>query len=361
MAQLKLIWDTTISDELNFHVLKPKIIDLAVSIGRVFGLDEFGLAYEVMSDAEFFILAGHAAMIRQPAGLAHGAGAFLTNWKKADDMEGLQKGGSNELRGLILDAFPDRLLAPMKVNKSLRTRTTQDIMIALQERHGTLSKLDLDFLMVQLKKPCPPELAPDAFIADWQASLDDLAQAGQPISQLMATGYLQQCFGPEYVDCWRAFVREFPLVADQTVARLCAAVITFSRGELQLLNAHTLIGVNQVTVLQEQVKGLQQELQAFAAKQWTPAAAAVPAAPAPSKRGKRGATTTKGAVGKHAKSSQTPFAFQPFCWSHGPCKHLGTGCGDKGAGHKKDATWQNQMGSDWKAYYDLRGWSTISP
>ena len=82
MAQPKLIWDVTISDELNFHVLKPKIIDRAVSIGRVFGLDEFGLAYEVMSDAEFFILAGHAAMIRQPAGLAHGAGALLTNWKK---------------------------------------------------------------------------------------------------------------------------------------------------------------------------------------------------------------------------------------------------------------------------------------
>ena len=109
MAQPKLIWDATISDELNFHVLKPKIIDRAVSIGRVFGLDEFGLAYEVMSDAEFFILAGHAAMIRQPAGLAHGAGAFLTNWKKADDMEGLQKAGSNELRGLILDVYPDRL------------------------------------------------------------------------------------------------------------------------------------------------------------------------------------------------------------------------------------------------------------
>ena len=151
MAQPKLIWDATISDELNFHVLKPKIIDRAVSIGRVFGLDEFGLAYEVMSDAEFFILAGHAAMIRQPAGLAHGAGAFLTNWKKADDMEGLQKAGSNELRGLILDVYPDRLLAPMKVNKSLRTRPTQYIMMALQDRHGTLSKLDLDFLMAQLK------------------------------------------------------------------------------------------------------------------------------------------------------------------------------------------------------------------
>ena len=75
-------------------------------------------------------------------------------------------------------------------------------MTALYERHGTLSKLDLDYLMSQLKKPCPAELAPDAFIAEWQASLGDLAQAGQLIPQHMATDALQNCFGSEYVECW---------------------------------------------------------------------------------------------------------------------------------------------------------------
>ena len=87
-------------------------------------------------------------------------------------------------------------------------------------------------------------------------------------------------------------------------------------GELLLLNAHTLIGANQVIALQEQVKGLQQDLKTLAAKQWTPAASAVPAATAPSHRGKHGASNTKGAVGKQAKNALTPFAFQPFCWSH---------------------------------------------
>ena len=52
--------------------------------------------------------------------------------------------------------------------------------------------------------------------------------------------------------------------------RLCNAIVTYSRGELLLLNAHTLIGANQVIALQDQVKGLQQELKALAAKQWTP-------------------------------------------------------------------------------------------
>ncbi len=63
-------------------MLKPKIIDLAVFIGQVFTQDNFGLASEVVSDAEFLILSGHAAMIRQPVGSAQGAGAVLTNWKE---------------------------------------------------------------------------------------------------------------------------------------------------------------------------------------------------------------------------------------------------------------------------------------
>ena len=355
MSEPKLIWDITLSDALNIHVLKPKVIDLAICMGRVFARDDFSLAYEVVSDADFLVLAGHAAMILPEAGLAHGAGAVLTNWKKADDMKILEKAGSNELR-YLLDVFP-----PMKVNKSFRSRTTQYIMTQLYERHGTLTRQDLEYLMAQIKNKCPADLAPDAFVADWQASLEDLAQAGQRIPQLMATDFLQNCFGPEYVECWRAFVRNFPHVADRTVVRLCDAIVTYSRGELPLLNAHTLIGANQVIALQEQVKGLQQDLKALAAKQWTPAASAVPAVAAPSHRSKRGAANAKGAVGKQAKSAPTPFAFQPFCWSHGPCKHLGMGCSDPEAGHKKDATWQNQLGSPWKAYYALRGYSLVSP
>ena len=79
MAQPKLIWDITLSDSLNVHILKPKFIDLSVAFGRLFALDDFGLAYEVVSDVEFLILAGHAAMIRPDAGPAHRVGASLLN------------------------------------------------------------------------------------------------------------------------------------------------------------------------------------------------------------------------------------------------------------------------------------------
>ena len=51
----------------------------------------------------------------------------------------------------------------------------------------------------------------------------------------------------------------------------------------------------------------------------------------------------------------------PFCWSHGPCQHTGLDCTKPDPGHKENATWQSQMGSKWKAYFQGRGWSAISP
>jgi hypothetical protein len=111
----------------------------------------------------------------------------------------------------------------------------------------------------------------------------------------------------------------------------------------------------QLSVVTQKLQALEAK-QAFAVKQTSAAQAA-----APSQRGKRGATTTKGAVVKQAKNAPTPFSVRPFCWSHGPCKHLGTGCGDRTAGHKEQATWQSQMNSPWQQYYEDRGWSAISP
>ena len=79
MSELKLTFDTTLSDALNIHIMKPKIIDLSILMGQSFALDDFG--HEVVSNAEFLILAGHAPMICPDPGPAHGAGAVLTQWR----------------------------------------------------------------------------------------------------------------------------------------------------------------------------------------------------------------------------------------------------------------------------------------
>ena len=153
-----------------------------------------------------------------------------------------------------------------------------------------------------------------------------------------------------------------PVVANRTVLRLCPAILKFGKDVLPLLKAQASIGINQVIALEEKLSVVTEKLQALEAKHAL-AVKQTPAAPAaPSHRGKRGATTTNGAVGKHAKSAPTPFSARPFCWSHGPCQHTGHGCTKPDRpGHKEDATWQNQMGSKWNAYFQKRGWSAISP
>ena len=53
MSELKLTFDTTLSDALNIHIMKPKIIDLSILMGQSFALDDFGLAYEVVSNSRW--------------------------------------------------------------------------------------------------------------------------------------------------------------------------------------------------------------------------------------------------------------------------------------------------------------------
>ena len=112
-------------------------------------------------------------------------------------MYGLQEGTDDESRADLLDFVPKRLLAPMLGNRSMRSRTTEFIYTTLTVRLGTLAKEDLDYLLREINKPCPPGTSPEEFLANWQATLGELKQAGQPISQLMATDILQKCFGPE--------------------------------------------------------------------------------------------------------------------------------------------------------------------
>ena len=53
------------------------------------------------------------------------------------------------------------------------------------------------------------------------------------------------------------------------------------------------------------------------------------------------------AEAKAAKQQQQPradWSTKPYCWSHGPCGHLGADCDHPSEGHKKAATWANKMG-----------------
>ena len=241
-------------------------------------------------------------------------------------------------------------------------RRTADIMTYLRVEYGILTQADLDFWMRQLSVKYDQIKTLPAFVAQWSATFRDLTRAGQLLPSNLATQTLQSCFGSEFDQCWVDFVKDVPVVANRTVPRLCPAILKFGKDVLPLLKAQASIGINQVTALNEKLAVVTQQLQALEARQAlaTKQAPAAPAA-APSYRGKRGATTTNSAVGKHPKSVPQPFSARPFCWSHGPCQHVGDECTKPDPGHKKNATWQSQMGSTWKDYFQSRGWSAISP
>jgi hypothetical protein len=358
MIKPTLFWDEAKTDAIVWLNLRTKFIDNSVLLGGIFALDEFGISYDLMPVPAFIVFAGHAPQIRPPMGAAAGAGAHLVNWKNDKDMEILQKRARADQRELILSVIPERLLTPMRENRSIRGRTTEYIFSRLDALLGTLTSEDFAYLMKQIEAPYTPLTTPDVFLANWQEALGDLAQAGQPISQMMATGYLQKCFGSEFNKCWITFVRLFPLVAHRTVERLCTTIIAFAKNELPILTAQAQIGISLVTSqtallvqMQDQIAELQQALA-------TSQARTAPARPDTRKRGGMHGAGPGGPPVRAARQRRedVPIAQRLFCWTHGPChSHKGDACMYPAQGHKELATWTNQMGSKWRVDYAQKG------
>ena len=220
---------------------------------------------------------------------------------------------------------------------------------------GTLTAANIAYL---LKEPYQSGAPAPCFLAEWTANLNDLRRAGQPIADFAATTLLKGCFDGirEFTKCWLQLMQTFPLVADRTVPRHCAAIIIFARDALPLLMAHSAIGMSTVTDQSVKMELMQQKMDRLEI-----ALAAQVAQQAPPSRSdrKRGTTTAVGAVSKSTKTSSgvSRFAARPFCWSHGPCKHKGIDCTQPSTDHKTQATWNNQMGSQWREFFRSRGYS----
>ena len=142
-----MIWDITKPDKITWLRSKTKLIDRAVLRGCKSAFVEGGGAITLFTVAEFTAYFGHPPQSRAPPGPAAGAGHNLANWKNNAEMYALQEGYSDDTRAELFDFVPERLLAPMLVNRSIRTRSTAYILGTLNERLGTLTKEDLDYLM----------------------------------------------------------------------------------------------------------------------------------------------------------------------------------------------------------------------
>ena len=354
------IWDITQSHTLAFLKYEPAMVDFSITLGG----GRFGVAFALFDPAAFTARFGTPPQPLLHPGDAHGNAQQIANWSASLRKYNVQVDEHlPKLRTAILMA-PQEVLEPLKDEYgSLVMRSTADIMNYWRAEYGTLTQADLAILMHQLSIKYDPSKALPAFVAQWNATLRDLTRAGQLLPSTLATQTLQACFGSEFDQCWVDFVKDVPVVANRTVLRLCPAILKFGKDVLPLLKAQASIGINQIIAMEEKLSVVTQQLHALEARHALAVkqAPAVPAAAATPQLGKRSATTNKGAAGKQAKSAPQPFSARPFCWSHGPCQHTGVDCTKPDPGHKENATWQSQMGSKWKTYFQGRGWSAISP
>jgi hypothetical protein len=339
------IWDISKSQTLAFLRFWPEFVDHAVLVGQESSIDGLGVAPSLFTVAAFTAYFGQAPQPRPVMAPPAGNAVQLCLWKEQNEKTNKLNAGNIYIRNVLLNQVPAHIIAPMRdVNRSIRVRTTEYICTRLVEELGTLTAPDIAYLEAKLKAPYQSGAPIPCFLAEWTANWNDLARAGQPIADFAATTMLRGCFDGirEFTKCWLQLMQTFPLVADRTVPRHCAAIITFARDALPLLTAHSAIGISAVTDQTRIIIDLQAQLErALSAK----------------KVKKRGQTSSPEQAPKHAREAQSLSA-RPFCWSHGPRGHLGHACTDPLPGHQPDATWAHQKGSKWKELFGRRGWST---
>ena len=230
------IWDITKSHTMAFAVIKPKIEDYAIDIGRASSVDQYGVLFALYTPADFQARFGVPPQPRPPMEPCIGSGAQIANWNALSIVTKQQEAALILLKSTLVRITPAELLTPMEdENGSLRQRTSEYIFSALCGRLSTLTKADIDTLHAKLKIAYSPMIPVETFTATFQTTLRLLAQAQQPVPNITAVDMLQECFGPEWAPCWVKFAQDNAVLANRTVPLLCGAIATFARDALPIL------------------------------------------------------------------------------------------------------------------------------
>jgi hypothetical protein len=345
------IWDITKSQTMGFDAIRPKIEDYAIDIGRSSSLDEYGVLFALYTPAGFFSRFGVHPQPRPPMGPCTGKGAQIANWNALNIVTKQQEAALILLKSTLVKVIPAELLTPMEDdNGSLRNRTSEFIFSTLCNRLSTLTKIDIDNLHAQLKIAYSPSMPVEAFTSKFQSTLRSLAQAQQPVPNITAIDNLQECFGSEWAPCWVKFAQDNPILADRTVPLLSVAISAFARDALPILSAQAAIGIS---LIQDQTKMLQEQASIIASLQTQLSALQ---AQGTRKRPPEDLELPN-TRSKAANWRKVPLKDRKFCWSCGPCGHMGSQCNFPKDGHQETATWKNQLQSKWKQLFQAKGWS----
>ena len=311
-------------------------------------LDNRGLIFALITDAFFLTRFGAAKEPRVHPGLPGGTRVELTI--NANDLKAymLQQALIARLRAHMLKEVPSFLFEQSKDEYgSLEARSLLFLCNSLIEQVGTLAQADIADLYVKLNAPYVHGEHIEAFVAVRRDLFRQLAAINEAIPVSMQLTTIRKCMeGPlDFTICWVTFAKDFPLVADQTLERLFAAITHHVNVNLPLLATKADLHMNAAVLAQQEMAEIKAELAGF--RRLFLAQTGVPAPLVP-----RGKSKPRG------KRSHLDGPRVPFCWTHGPCWHIGAGCDEQGVGHKEAATWTNQMKSPWKALWHSQGRQT---
>ena len=205
----------------------------------------------------------------------------------------------------------------------------------------------MDSINVKLRLPYVHPENVQSFLSVKLNYFRDLAGPGalQPLSNVTKIDIIMACFSDELKPCQIKFVGDYPLIANQTVENLCAAIVIYVNTILPLTATKSALNMNTAVNHMSELEATRVELAEarMVISDLIAASAAVQAPRGQSFPSKRPVITA--ADGPHV----------PFCWQHGPCMHLSKACKGKRPGHKDQATWTNQLGSKWRDLWTSQG------
>ena len=329
------------TDPIAWKHFLPQLIDFSIDTNKAGSIDNFGMAYTIMTAANFQERFGAAPQPRIHPGPAAGAAAALAQWKFDMDAFSQQGRGHETVRSVVTvtGIFP-HLLKPLEIDRSLRTRTTEYIVSTIHAILSVFKKADFDWLRAELVKPYKVGSDIPQFLAMKLEHLTDLEEAGQPVNNMDAVALIKKLFPASSFNlCWQEYNKDVGIIAERTPANLCAYIIVYADQRMQHADeapglafaaGHMAPPVPAASTDEEDLSNF------FALYARDPAAAAAQLRkPTPARAA---AAPAAAAVAKKKKPPH-------YCWTHGSnFTHESPGCNNKKLGHEDAATAKVSLG-----------------
>ncbi len=125
-------------------------------------------------------------------------------WKYDKSQFNIQGAALEVLQSLWLSSVFPHLLKPMKVGRSLHTRTLVHMVTTLNAQLAVFKQEDFDWFNRELRNPYKALYDMPSFLVQKHEYLLDLAEACQPVNNMDAVALLQLLYPPRaYQLCWQ--------------------------------------------------------------------------------------------------------------------------------------------------------------